>query len=219
MIVFIGQEIEIEIAIQIVVAECWCMASFDEVQAERLGLFREHGLTVIDEQLVWGAMIADIDVEVSIVLDIDHGHPRAPGTSAGDAGFLRDILESEVSSLPEETIVYGPIGKEQIGQLISIDVSDCHSTDNHGRHVESTPRMRRRVFDRIDVIEPSLLWIQFGEHRFGTFRARSQGIGGDLAGRCSVCSISAVTRLILGIATGDKQDGDCDEESCVSYHG
>ena len=77
----IGQEIEIEVPITVIVTECRHVTRAEMGQTKCLGLLVKGRVTSIDKELVGGGIVGHVDVQVTISFDVDHRSTRTPNTS------------------------------------------------------------------------------------------------------------------------------------------
>src|SRR6266849_1809798 len=100
----------------------------------------------------------DINVEVAVVVDVDHGDTGRP-TVGLDARGLRDVLEPHVALVPVEAARDLIAGEENVGESVVVDVADRDAGAivdvRHGQRIE---RVVRR--DGVGERDAGLGWTQ-----------------------------------------------------------
>ena len=133
-------------------------------------LERRHGVLVeplVDEQLVRATLardvagVADVDVEQAVTVHVGHGYSRGPVPFSADSGFIRDVLEMEMTLVQVESISVEIRCEHHLRQAIAIEVADGHTPAVVEIAVGEDVHLRR-VLDAIDESHPR---IARGHHR------------------------------------------------------
>ena len=141
----VGDHVDIEPAVAVVVAEGADDAALDQGEAAGGGLLLEGAVALVDEEPVRGAETTDVEIEAAVVVHVGEGrallpvlrrigervvaaadeslHPAAGG-AAGQAGAIGDVLELPVAEIAEEAAAAGLADGEDIGPAIAIVVAD-----------------------------------------------------------------------------------------------
>ena len=158
----VGHEVEIEITITIVIAKCWCVSRTNEVHAELLGFFSKRAITVVDEQVVGRIEIANVDIQIAIVVNVGHRRAGTPSVTRIQLGAISDIFELQRTGLAVEPILPRSAGKKNVRPTIVIHVPNRHATasDNGRKQV----LLSVRVIDRVNEIDSRCVWRKRLEH-------------------------------------------------------
>ena len=81
IVVEIRHEVEIKIAVAIVIAKRWCVPRTNIVNAKLFRLFYESTVAVVDEEVVGRIKIADVDIQIAVVVDVHHRRTSTPRVS------------------------------------------------------------------------------------------------------------------------------------------
>ncbi len=158
----VRQHEEIEVPVVIGIGEGWHDARTHRVEAEFLSPFREARLPVIEEQLVGRLVVADIEIQVAVVIDVDHRGPRPPAIAPTDSR-LRKLSKFQLAAflLQVESVLSGAAREEEIRQRIAVHISDRHPTRRVSHCVKALHGMRG--IERIDESHPCMLNREIGE--------------------------------------------------------
>ena len=136
-VVAVGQEKHIEIAILVIVTESRQETGIDPGQTEPGSSLFKLPHAVVQVERIGRVVVADVEVEVSIVVKIGQRCPRAPGLSSTHPGCRRDVFKSEGGpSLPVEFVLPRAARKEEIRKPVTIDVAYGHPTTHKAGMVE-----------------------------------------------------------------------------------
>ena len=91
-------------------------------------------------------VVADVQVEVAVVVEVGEGRRRRPVAVAGQTRSLRDVLESPVPAIAIQGIG-SPPGHEEVGVAVVVVVADRHAVAVALGHA-ADPRGVRHVFER-----------------------------------------------------------------------
>ena len=97
-------------------------------------------------------VVADIDVQIAIRIDIDQSGTAAPSLAATDSGFARDISKFPLAKIAIEPVLARTRDEVEIAAAIAIDITRSHTTAAECARVETLQRMIG--VDRIDEIDP-----------------------------------------------------------------
>ena len=106
----IRQNKEVEVAVAIKIAEAGRQRGVADVQASWPGSFLEDGdtsvaVTSVDEELVRSGVIADMQVEVAITIQIGDAGSGRKALSTSDASDCPDLLKLPATSVQVEEVV------------------------------------------------------------------------------------------------------------------
>lgn len=178
----VGKKVDVEESIAIIVGEGGRVTAIDDVDAGFLGALAEGDsfsiwtLTRVEEKLVGDHVVADVDVETAVAIDVCGGGSGGPGASAiklcasGGSG----VLELEVTFLKVEKIGAGAAGEEDVWLAISIEIADCDASTGHARVVEVAHGMVD--IHAIDVGQPGVVG---GDELKEVFGVGLAGRGGE----------------------------------------
>ena len=129
----VGHQVEIEVPVEIEVTEGRGVACPLEVHAEPLGPLHEGAVAPVEEEVILGVVVAHVDVEIAVVVDVDDCGPRAPGPFASHLGLGGDVLEDEIAGL---AVGHRAAREKEVRPPIVVDVADRHSATAHRGGVE-----------------------------------------------------------------------------------
>ena len=130
----ISNDEHVEVAVQVVIAERRHEGSVHDIQAKALRGFdksdRIGGSRFVNVKLVRRIVIADINVEIPIVIDIDHRCAGSPRFAAMDARVFGCIPKAHGAGrvgftyLKIQPVFYRTTGKENVLQFVAINIPD-----------------------------------------------------------------------------------------------
>ena len=166
--VLVGGEVEVEVAIEVVVSEGGLEGGVDEVEAVLFGAFFEAGFVgrfgEVDEELVGGVVVGDEEVEVAVAVDIGESGAGGPGVFevGEEAGGFGMVGEGEGSiGLEVEGSGTGGAGAEEVGSVVAIEVSDGEAASGVASDVEKFFRVGG--IDGVEVMNAGGRWSESGE--------------------------------------------------------
>ncbi len=81
----------------------------------------------VDEELIGIVVIADVNVEISVIVDIGEGDSDGPGLLAtADTGGFGHVLEFQARPLQIETIFERPISGKHVRHPVQIQITYGH---------------------------------------------------------------------------------------------
>ena len=92
---------------------------------------------IVDVQLIRLVVIADVEIEVRVVVDVDQDRAAGPESSVVDSESRGDIDEHEASGLKIDLARAGSPGDENIGQSVSVQVSQSDAARSKSCGVEA----------------------------------------------------------------------------------
>ena len=93
------------------------------------GSIGSPGRSMLAEGRVFGVpdeVMADVKVEVAVVVQVGEGGRGGPVAIAAEAGAIGDILEGPVASVAVKG-VRSPAGDEEVGTAVVVEVADGHA--------------------------------------------------------------------------------------------
>ena len=179
-VVTIGDEPDVEVAVAIKVAKARHETGVDLSEAEVSGRFAKFSRAVVEEKGIRRVIIAKVEVEIAIVVDIDGGGSGAPVVFAAfDSCRSRDIFEGEIAGLAIESITFGAASEEEVGFLISVEVADGDPSASEAGVIKAVQRVIEN--ERVVVSKAAGGGRNFGEERVTQARlSRDEGEGDDL---------------------------------------
>src|SRR5690606_17922957 len=142
----IGDQVEIEPAIPVIVREHGHAAGVAHPEAAPLRLLNERAIPAIDVEPVRRAEPADVQIEVAVIVDIGKGGALPPRAGfSRESGSFGDILEAPVPEIAKETTTFGFPHDKQVHAFITVDVTrrDSRSDGAVGEFLELlTPHAR-----------------------------------------------------------------------------
>ena len=162
---------QVETSIAVVIEEHGVRGKAGIVDVVLRGGFGEGAIAVVDEQQIPALLRprpgrsghGDIDVEVTVVVDVDHGDAGRPAMGL-DARGLRDVLEPHVALIQVEAARDLIAGEEDVGEAVVVDVADRDAGAivdvRHGQRVERITRL-----DGVGERDAGLRWTQSPEDR------------------------------------------------------
>lgn len=159
----IGDNPAVQIAIAIIIAETGHETGIREIEAKLRGrLPKSQGFRrFIQVKRVGGIVMANIDVEIVVAVDVDKGHTRSPVISTADPSRSGHVLEGPRCGLAKEAILPGAAGHEYFRETIPIEIAQRHAAAGKARVIETPERMIRH--DRVHRVEPRLVRRHSGE--------------------------------------------------------
>ena len=161
-------EEEVEVTVFVVVEEGGLGGVALVGEAVFSGFLGEGKVTVVDEEQVFSSGghgvggAADIDIEFTVAVNVDHSGAGAPAFLAGYAAFFGNVFEGEIPFVEEEAVVDHVAGEEDIGQAVVIDVADGYAAAvveiNIVEDVEGFA-----VEDGILEVDVCLVFVEMGE--------------------------------------------------------
>ena len=134
IVVAIRENINVKVAIAVEVTEGRHVAGVHDVQAERLGRFLEVARPVIQIQQVGSVIITDIDVQITVIVDVAHRRTDTPRRMRVEqTGFSRDIIKLQLIALPIESVVSRSIDQVHIRKAIHVDVANRDASTTGSR--------------------------------------------------------------------------------------
>ena len=135
-----GENIEIQIAIAVIVGKSCDHGAISNIQSVfRRFLNETQGAAgafpvnngLIDKKLIRIIVIADVDVEIPIIINISQGNPDCPGTiPSGNTRFPGDIGELHFAGLQKQTVLSRAAAGKDVGAAIQIQIA--HSDGRAG---------------------------------------------------------------------------------------
>ena len=158
----VRQHEEIEVPVVIDIGEGRHEARTHRVQAVFLTPFREARLPVIEEKLVGRLVVADIKIQVAVVIDVGQRGPRPPAIAPTDSR-LRKLFKFQLAAflLQVESVLSGAAREEEIRQLIAVQITDRHPPHGVSHCVKALQGMRG--IERITEPHPCVLNRETGE--------------------------------------------------------
>jgi hypothetical protein len=124
----VGRYVDIEPAVAVVVAEGRHDARVLHVETVGVGHLLERPVALVDVEQVRGVEAADVDVEQSVVVDVDECGPAVPDAGLGaDPGLLRDILEFVAAEVAEQPAAPGLAYDKDVRPAVAVVVPDRHA--------------------------------------------------------------------------------------------
>ena len=161
----VGEDVEVQLAVAVVIAKSRSMAGVHEVEAKGLGLFGKRAIAVVDEKLIGGEVIADVNIELAVAIDIGEGAAYAPCVAAVHAGPGGDIFELHGGDLAKELVFSWTAGEVDVGPAIAVKIPDRHAARGHGRGIKEAQGMG--FINGVDKIHAGFGLAQFLKHRRG----------------------------------------------------
>ena len=181
--VSITADVDVEVPVVVDVGEGGEDRSIANVQPVGGRLLREarrSGRRPVDEQLIRGVVVADVDVEVAVPVDVDErgaGPPRVTPTDhrIEDPGEPHPVLRVD---LEVEPVLARPTDAEDVRTLVAVEITDAHATAGVPEGEEVVLRMVGK--NRIDEVDAGSLGRKGLEHRgslhrLGRPRERDRG--------------------------------------------
>ncbi len=147
-----GEKKAVEIPVQVIVTEGGHQASIRDGETIGLCLFREFPFSIIYPEVIGRVVIADMNVEVSVGVDIHEGWPGRPRSGRLDSRLGGGVDKPEgFLGLEIDSIFGRPPGQKEIWPAISIEISHSDAPTGKGSEVDSLERVCR--IDWIDKID------------------------------------------------------------------
>ena len=127
----VGENVEIEITVTIVVTKRWRVAGINEIKSPFFRGLNKSAVAIIQKKLVGRKVVANVKIDVSVVVDISGGTSNGPGVPTVHSSLTGHIGELHSRSLTIQLVGNGPPSKKNIRFSISIEISNG---DPSGRH-------------------------------------------------------------------------------------
>ena len=137
----VRHQVEVEISIAVVVREAAHHAGAGEREPALSRALVEGPVAAIDVQPVRRVVVADIEIEIPVAVDVREGRPGPPCVLQVEASRTRHVLELELTALDVERAGSRAPREEEVRSPIAIDVPDGDATTGEAVLEEMPARM------------------------------------------------------------------------------
>ena len=127
----------------------------------------KHAFTIVDEKLIRRIVVAHVDVEIAIRVDVHQTGTGAPIIPPSRSGGFGGILKLEIPLIEIEPVSPRPAGEIKILQAIPVQISNGNSATREGPKIE--PFRRMFFVDEVYKVDPRFLGREFAEKGFPSF--------------------------------------------------
>ena len=107
---------------------------------------------VIDEKLVGRIVVANIQVQVAVPVEIDRRSSGSPSIPPVNPGLLGHILKTEIVFLEKQTVLVRAVDQKKVRFAIPVEVADADPPTDKARTVESAkPVILREPLGELDT--------------------------------------------------------------------
>ena len=123
------------------------------------GLLGESGIAgrgVVDEEVVCRVVVADVNVQITVPVDVHQRGAGPPGLAPSHQAVV-DPFESQLAGIPHlkvEAVGHRAADTEDIRPIIPIEITDVHAATGVPERVEMVPGIVGQ--QRVDEIEAGL---------------------------------------------------------------
>src|SRR5205807_3970502 len=128
----VRQQVHVQIAVAVIVEEQGLGGESGEVETVLLGSIGEGAVAVVDVEHVVPVQRrkvdgGDVDINVTVAVDVGHRDAGLPGPRVGDTGPLGDVHEPVVALVQVEPVGAEVRSEVEVGQAVVVDVADGHA--------------------------------------------------------------------------------------------
>ena len=152
-VVSVGYDKQVEIAVPVMVGKRRHERGVDHRQPPRLRLVGEtDACAVVDEKLVGRVVVANVQVQIAVAVEIDRRRAGTPRIAPVNPGLLGHVLKAEIGFLEKQAVLVRAVDQKQIWPAVAIEVADADSaTDKAGTVEPAQPVILREALGELDT--------------------------------------------------------------------